>query len=331
MIIITGGAGLIGSSVISGLNLIGRDDLIVVDHLGSGEKWKNLAPLKFRDYIEKNEFMNSLLTDRLSAISGFAADKIDAIIHLGACSSTREQDASFLVGNNFEYSKKLALFALKNNIRFVYASSAATYGDGRNGFSDDDSLLDTLRPLNMYGYSKHLFDQWAFRSGFLDKMAGLKYFNVFGPNEYHKGDMRSQTLKAYEQITTTGCIKLFKSCCNEYADGEQMRDFLYVKDAADMTIHFMRNRSANGIFNIGSGTAHTWNSLAFSIFRALDRPEHIEYIDMPGDIREKYQYFTRADISKLRRSGYDRATIPIGEAIDDYVKNYLINRKRLGE
>jgi len=316
MIVVTGGAGLIGSAVVHRLNESGREDIIVVDHLGTSEKWKNLAALRFMDYIEKDAFLDQVISRRLDR-------GIDAIIHLGACSSTTEQDASYLITNNFENSKQLALYALNHDIRFVYASSAATYGDGSMGFRDDEETLSVLRPLNMYGYSKHLFDLWALRAGFLDRIAGLKYFNVFGPNEYHKGEMRSLVLKAYEQINATNHIKLFRSYRREYADGEQMRDFLYVKDAADMTLHFVENHNANGIFNIGSGQAHTWNTLAMAIFSALNMPAEIEYVDMPESIRAKYQYYTCADISKIRAAGYERNIVPLQDAVRDYVQHYL--------
>jgi ADP-L-glycero-D-manno-heptose 6-epimerase len=331
MITVTGGAGFIGSALIWRLNQLDMEDILVVDHLGTGEKWKNLVPLRFRDYLEKDEFLRLIGHGRLPIVSANEKNGIDAIIHLGACSSTTEQDASYLVKNNFEYTKQLALFAMENGIRFIYASSAATYGDGAVGFSDDEGKLNGLRPLNMYGYSKQLFDVWAKTNGLLDKIVGLKYFNVFGPNEYHKADMRSLVVKAYEQVVSTGKIRLFKSHRNDYADGEQKRDFLYVKDAVDMTLHFLNNRHINGIFNIGGGEANTWIRLASAIFRSVGKPERIEYIDMPEMIREKYQYYTRADITNLKRAGYDKPLKPLEEAVEDYVANYLVPRKRLGE
>jgi len=323
MIVVTGGAGLIGSAVVDRLNALGRDDIIIVDHLGRSEKWKNLTALRFADYLEKELFLERIICNQVPG-------GIDTMIHLGACSATTEQDASYLIRNNFEYSKCLASYAVKHDIRFVYASSAATYGDGSNGFSDDEDLLHALRPLNMYGYSKHLFDLWALREGLLDRIAGLKYFNVFGPNEYHKGEMRSLVLKAFEQIAETGTLKLFRSYRHDYADGEQMRDFLYVKDAADMTVHFAENRRANGIFNIGSGQPHTWNSLAAAIFEAMDMTAVIEYIDIPDQIRDKYQYYTCADIAKLRTSGYDGSITPLREAVAEYVRKYLVAGRMLG-
>jgi len=327
MIIVTGAAGLIGSAVIWRLNCLGREDILAVDHLERSEKWKNLSPLKFRDYLEKDAFYAMLQRDELAAVYGH----IDAIIHLGACSSTTEQDASYLIANNFEYTKQLAQFALRNDIRFIYASSAATYGDGLKGFCEDAGQLHELRPLNMYGYSKHMFDMWARANGVLDRMVGLKYFNVYGPNEYHKGEMRSLVLKAYEQIVDSGIIRLFRSHRPDYKDGEQMRDFLYVKDAADMTLHFLENRAAGGIFNLGSGEANTWNRLAGGIFKALGRPVQIEYIDMPESIREKYQYYTCADTGKLKAAGYSQPLSSLEGAVEDYVLNYLVPGKRLGE
>lgn len=331
MIIVTGGAGFIGSAIIWKLNQLGRDDILVVDHLGTEEKWKNLIPLKFIDYIEKDDFLNLVVNDKLSSVFGFGQSRIEAIIHMGACSSTTQQDATYLIRNNFEYTKQLALFALRVDARFIYASSAATYGDGNKGFSDDEAGLNRIRPLNMYGYSKQLFDLWALRNGLLKKLAGLKFFNVFGPNEYHKGDMRSLIHKAFEQILATGKIRLFKSYKSDYDDGEQMRDFIYVKDAVDMTLYFLTNKNSAGIFNIGSGVANTWNKLASAIFNAIGKPIQIDYIDMPEAIREKYQYYTCADISKIRKNGYEKEITPIEKSVDEYVTKYLLGDKRLGE
>lgn len=330
MIIVTGGAGLIGSAVVQRLNELGREDILVVDHLGQSGKWRNLTPLRFLDYLEKDVFERMLdsgtLAGRLHGDKG-----LEAVIHLGACSATTEADATYLVNNNFEYSRKLALAALELDARFIYASSAATYGNGEHGFADDECQLPQLRPMNMYGYSKQLFDLWARRQGFLGKMAGIKYFNVYGPNEQHKGDMRSLVLKAYEQISATGILRLFKSYRPEYGDGEQLRDFIYVKDAAAMTLHFFRNRDANGIFNVGGGTTVSWNRLARAVFSAMDRPVNIEYIEMPESIRNTYQYLTCADISKIRATGYSEAVISVEDAVADYIRNYLVPGKRLGD
>ncbi len=331
MIIVTGAAGFIGSALVWRLNQLGKEDILIVDSLGTDEKWKNLVPLKFHDYMERDEFLSLILNQRLGARFRSDNEPIEAIIHMGACSSTTERDASFLIRNNFEYTRQLALAAVAEGARFIYASSAATYGDGANGFVDDEDRIDLLRPLNMYGYSKQLFDQWALRRGLLDRIVGLKYFNVYGPNEYHKGDMRSVVLKAFEQIRDSGGMKLFKSYRKDYRDGEQVRDFVYVKDAVEMTLFFLENKSSAGLFNVGSGEANTWNRLAAAIFAALGKKANIDYVEMPETLREKYQYYTCADVSKIKRAGYTRPVTGIEEAVEDYVKNYLLTGKRLGE
>jgi len=331
MIIVTGGAGLIGSAIVWRLNELGKDNIFIIDNLGTDEKWKNLVPLKFRDYMEKDEFLNLVVNNRLTTIRRSSKDKIEAIIHMGACSSTTEQDATFLIRNNFEYTKQLAIAARKGGARFIYASSAATYGDGSKGFDDEEKEIDLLRPLNMYGYSKQLFDQWALQRGLLKGIVGLKYFNVFGPNEYHKGDMRSIVLKGFEQIKSSGKMKLFKSYKKEYKDGEQVRDFLYVKDAVEMTLFFLENRRAGGLFNVGSGATNSWNRLANAMFRAMGIPEKLEYVEMPDAIKDKYQYYTCANISKIRKAGFTKQLSSLELAVADYVKNYLALGKRLGE
>ncbi len=330
MIIVTGGAGLIGSAVVQHLNRLGREDILIVDHLGHTDKWRNLSALRFMDYLEKDAFERILNDDTLAGRLP-PGSSLEAVIHLGACSATTEPDATYLIRNNFEYSRKLALTALAANARFIYASSAATYGDGEHGFVDDDSQLPLLRPMNMYGYSKQLFDLWALRQGLLDKIVGIKFFNVYGPNEQHKGEMRSLVLKAYEQIGTTGQLKLFKSHRPEYGDGEQLRDFVYVKDAAAMTLHFLKQTSANGIFNVGGGTTVSWNRLARAVFNAMGKPINIEYIDMPESIRSTYQYLTCAETAKIRAAGYSEPVTSVEEAVADYIRNYLIPGSRLGD
>lgn len=330
MIIVTGGAGFIGSAIVWRLNQLGEDSVLIVDNLGTDEKWKNLVSLKFHDYLEKDDFLNLVISGGLTKLRS-DNKKVEAIIHMGACSSTMERDATFLIKNNFEYTKQLAVAAIKDGTRFIYASSAATYGDGSNGFIDDEKKIDRLRPLNIYGYSKQLFDQWALNHGLLNKIVGVKYFNVFGPNEYHKGEMRSVVLKAFEQIEASGKIQLFKSYKKEYKDGEQLRDFLYVKDAVEMTLFFLKNKKIGGLFNIGSGTSNSWNKLAAAIFDALGKQPKIEYIDMPETIREKYQYYTCADISRIKKAGYSKRMTKLKDAVSDYVKNYLAHGKRLGE
>jgi ADP-L-glycero-D-manno-heptose 6-epimerase len=330
MIIVTGGAGLIGSVLIATLNKRQITDILIVDELTSGEvshctkevenesseKWKNLQGLSFTDYIEKDDFLKMVVRQKNST-------PIEAVFHLGACTSTTETNTSYLIKNNYEYSKQLAQWATNANIRFIYASSAATYGDGSAGFRDNEREIEKFKPLNIYGLSKHLFDLWAYRTGLLKKIVGLKYFNVFGPNEYHKGEMRSFVLRAFEQINTTGKVQLFKSYRPEFANGKQMRDFIYVKDAVNMTLFFMSNPHISGLFNIGTGKANTWNDLVKAVFATMGREPNIEYIEMPESIRNQYQYFTQAETVKLRKAGYNYDKITLESGIKDYVKNYL--------
>lgn len=324
-ILVTGAAGFIGSALIHTLNSRGIDNILACDILGTGDKYRNLVPLRFADYIE---------ADDLERIVEGAPEKladIRTVIHLGACSSTTEQDCSYLIRNNYEYTKKLCNWALESGCRFVYASSAATYGDGSLGMDDGMENLHALRPLNMYGYSKHLFDLYAKREGILDRIVGLKYFNVFGPNEYHKGDMRSVVHKAFEQIRSSGTVSLFKSYHPDYRDGQQKRDFLYVKDACEMTLHLAETPTANGLFNLGSGIAMTWIDLVRPIFASLNVPISIEFIDMPETLRGKYQYYTCADISRLKATGYTGPFTSLKDAVTDYVTNYLMPNRTLGE
>ena len=319
-IVVTGGAGLIGSAIVWLLNRRGLDDILVVDRLDASEKWKHLVPLRFADYLDADEL------ERRTA-AGRGLGDVRTIFHLGACSSTTENDAAFLLRNNYEYTKHLALWAIDQDARFVYASSAATYGALEAELSDEADL-HTLRPLNAYAYSKHLFDLYAQRTGLDQKACGLKYFNVFGPNEDHKGEMRSLVQKAYEQILERGSVRLFKSYRAEYRDGEQQRDFIYVKDAAEMTLHLAES-GATGLFNIGSGTAHTWLQLVRPIFHALELPERIDFVEMPPALRGKYQYYTRARTARLYATGYDRRMTPLRDAVTDYVVNYLVPQRPL--
>lgn len=319
-VLVTGGAGLIGSAVVWHLNRLGFDRILIADRMDRSEKWRNLVPLRFLDYIDADDLLKTLSL----------LDEVDAVFHLGACSATTETDADFLMRNNFEYTRTLAYWAVGRGARFVYASSAATYGAREDDFRED-LPLDSLRPLNMYGYSKHLFDQYAKRAGLLDDITGLKYFNVFGPNEDHKGDMRSVVHKAFHQIQATGKLELFKSHRPEYADGCQQRDFLYVKDAVAMTVHLAEQPDATGLYNLGSGTPHTWLDLAHAIFKALRREPAIEFIPMPEHLRAKYQYRTCATIARLRATGYDRPLTPLADAVSDYVRNYLLKDRRLGD
>jgi ADP-L-glycero-D-manno-heptose 6-epimerase len=324
-ILITGGAGFIGSALVWELNRRGCENIVVCDRLSTDEKWKNLVPLKFADYIDGNDLLQAVMH------SPAKLGHFDHVIHLGACSATTERDADYLMRNNYEFTKQLCQWSLANQTRFVYASSAATYGDGAHGMDDQMPDVHALRPLNMYGYSKHLFDLHARREGWLPNIVGLKYFNVYGPNEDHKADMRSLVHKACGQILATGKVQLFKSHRPDFKDGEQMRDFLYVKDAIRMTLHLAETPSAGGLFNLGSGKAHTWIELATAIFTALGKEPNIEFIDMPEHLQSKYQYYTCAEISKLRVSGFSTEITPLTEAVRDYVQGYLVPDKRLGD
>ncbi len=323
MIIVTGGAGFIGSALIWKLNQMGETNILVVDHLGTSDKWKNLRRLRFSDYLEKSDFIQFIRSGVFNQAS------IKTIFHLGACSSTTESDATYLIDNNYRYTKEMAEFAVSRGIRFIYASSAATYGNGDKGYNDIEEQVPQLTPLNMYGYSKQLVDLWALRKAYLKRIVGLKYFNVFGPNEYHKGDMRSMVLKAFEQIQKTGKVNLFKSYKPEFADGEQKRDFLYIKDAVDMTLFFFQHPDINGLFNIGSGSASTWKQLMEALFGALGQKSNINYIDMPESIRNQYQYFTQAEMGKIAKVGYAKPVTTLAESVKDYVE-YLKTGSYLG-
>ena len=308
--IVTGGAGLIGSNIVRELNQMEETDILIVDHLGSSEKWKNLLGLKYKDYLEKDDFLNRIQ-------NGNPFKKYTHTIHMGACSSTTETNASYLIQNNFEYTKILCEYSLFNEADFIYASSAATYGDGANGY-DDRMDISQLRPLNMYGYSKHMFDLYARQKGFSDKITGLKYFNVFGFGEAHKADMRSVVHKGYEQIKSTGALNLFKSYHSDCADGEQKRDFLNVKDAARITLFLLLDKKY-GLFNLGRGVAETWNDLARALFKAMNLPANINYVEMPESLRPKYQYYTKAEIDKLITAGYAEGFTSLENAIAEYV------------
>jgi len=316
LIIVTGAAGFIGRNIVAELNRRGYKNLILVDSLGVDEKWKNLVGLQYEDVLQPQDFLAHLSDKSLADAK--------AIIHEGACSATTERNADFLLENNYRYTRQLAEWSLANGVRFVYASSAATYGDGSQGYSDDDKATPTLNPLNMYGYSKHMFDLWALSHGLLDKIVGLKYFNVFGPHEEHKDDMRSVVHKAFGQVLDRGYLELFKSDRPDYADGEQMRDFIYVRDVVDVTLHFAFNKDASGLFNCGTGKARTWKALATGVFTALDKPVDIRFIDMPDALKGKYQYFTQAEPTKLRKAGYKAPFTELEDGIKDYIQNYLL-------
>ena len=323
MIVVTGAAGFIGSALIWLLNQRGETNILTVDVYPSDAGEPNLAPLKYDHGYENHErFREDLLDGKFDT-------QVRAILHMGACSSTTETDWDYLERNNVQYTKDLCLAARRVGARFVHASSAATYGDGAHGYSDDHAGIDALQPLNLYGKSKQDFDLWACAEGLLDEICCLKYFNVYGPNEWHKGGMRSMVCKGYEQVRDTGRVRLFKSDRPDFADGGQQRDFVYVKDAAAMTLWLMDHVSANGIFNVGTGAANDWNTLMGAIFAALDREVNIEYIDMPEELKGKYQYFTQAEMGKLRGAGCEVAITPVGEAVREYVAGHLVTGTHL--
>jgi ADP-L-glycero-D-manno-heptose 6-epimerase len=321
-VLVTGGAGFIGSALVWGLNARGTSRVVISDRLGTSAKWRNLRALRFEDYLEAD--------DLLARLDAGTLGDFDLVLHMGACSATTEQDASYLARNNYAYSTRLIQWALRNGAHVVYASSAATYGDGQQGMDDDPAAIERLRPLNMYGYSKLMVDRWVRDHGLLDRVAGLRFFNVFGPNEDHKGDMRSVVHKAYAQIRDEGLARLFRSHRPDYRDGEQRRDFVYVKDVVDMTLH-VAGQGSSGLFNMGAGHAHTWLDLVRPIFAALGRSERIEFVDMPEPLRDSYQYHTQADVSRLRATGYGRPATPLADAVTDYVRGYLVTGKHLGD
>lgn len=319
MFVVTGGAGFIGSTLVYKLNQEGIDDILIVDELGSDDKWKNIRGLRFCNYMHKVEFLRRLQSDSLPFI--------EAIVHMGACSSTTEINADYLIENNFLYSKHLAEYSLGHNVRFIYASSAATYGDGSRGYGDGNVDVPALRPLNIYGYSKQLFDLWVLRNGYDKSVVGIKFFNVFGPHEYHKGSMCSMVVKAYRQVKETGRIKLFRSNVSQYKDGEQMRDFIYVKDCLEPIWWLLNNASVNGIFNLGSGKARSWLDLANAVFAALKVNRVVDFIDMPTDIARQYQNYTEARMEKLQATGCPLKFHSLEDAVEDYISNHLESGK----
>jgi ADP-L-glycero-D-manno-heptose 6-epimerase len=316
-IVVTGAAGFIGSCTVRYLNDCGFENLVLVDDIKETPKWKNLVGKKYLEFISRHNLFQWLEGKE---------QEIGAFIHLGACSDTMEMDKDYLMQNNFQYTVRLAEYALKHGQRFIYASSAATYGDGKDGFQDDHATLETLKPLNLYGLSKHYFDLWAKSQGVLNSLVGLKYFNVFGPNESHKGRMASMVYKMVPIVQQEGVIRLFKSLNpDRFADGDQCRDFIYVKDAVQMTCEFL-NHSLGGLFNVGRGETTTWNTLANAVFKALDRPVQIEYIEMPEGLKGQYQEHTCADMSKWKERM--PRLFNIEEAVSDYVRNYLVKDEK---
>lgn len=313
VIIVTGGAGFIGSNIVKALNQRGREDIIIVDHLGTGNKWRNLRPLTFADYLERDDFFSWM----------GSWPNLDAVIHMGACTRTDEKDVSFLIENNTRFTQKLAEMATARGFRMIYASSAATYGDGEGGYDDDVATLHHLRPLNPYAYSKHLFDLKAKRMGWFKEIVGLKFFNVFGPGEEHKGGMSSVVSKAYQQIRDTGRMRLFRSHRDDIADGDQRRDFIHVNDVVAAVLYFLGNHKG-GLFNVGTGRPTSFAELTRLVFQAMGKPEHIDYIDMPPALSDTYQYFTRAETEKLRKAGFKQDFTPLDQAVTDYVHNHLM-------
>jgi ADP-L-glycero-D-manno-heptose 6-epimerase len=321
MIVITGGAGMIGSMIAWHLNTVtGRDDIVIVDRHEHPDQWQNLVRRKYANYLDKDELLPWLQ----------GSPKVDAIIHMGAISATTERDFNKLVDNNIRYSQQLWHWCAANGVPFLYASSAATYGGGERGYRDDESAIDLLRPLNGYGYSKQFFDQWALRHAASGQRSppqwcGFKFFNVYGPNEYHKGRMASVALHSFHQFRDNGSVKLFKSHLDGYEDGMQLRDFVYVKDAAAVVAFFLANPSHSGIFNVGTGQARAFRDLATAVMTSQGKTPSIDYIDMPQDLHGKYQYYTQATMDKVRAAGFDRPFHTLEEGVADYVQNYLMS------
>ncbi len=324
MIIITGAAGFIGSAFAWKCNRMGIQDLLLVDALKTSEKWRNLVGISYTDFVHKDDFLDMIIDDNMPR-------NIEAIVHLGACSATTENDGDYLMNNNYRYSQLVFEWCRKRDVRFIYASSAATYGGGEHGFDDQMSSIQPLRPINRYGYSKHLFDRYLERVKGLDRAAGIKFFNVFGPNEYHKGSMKSVICKAYAHILEHGNVQLFKSHRPDFQDGEQARDFVYVKDCIDVLYWMVQHPEVNGLFNLGTGQARTWNDLVKALFNVMNKPEDIQYIDMPKDIQSHYQYFTEANMDKLRAAGYASPFMDLENAVQDYVTHYLSSNRCLDE
>ncbi len=324
MIVITGGAGMIGSIIAWHLNTkLQRHDMVIVDRITHENQWQNLVKRQYVQYLDKDQLM-PWLENRTD---------IEAIIHMGAISATTETNFNKLVEANVHYSQNLWTWCANNKVAYFYASSAATYGDGEGGY--DDASIENLRPLNGYGYSKHFFDQWVLRQVAENKpspsaWAGFKFFNVYGPNEYHKERMASVVYHSFNQFKENGVVKLFKSYRQGVDDGMQLRDFVYVKDAAAAVVHFLSASLAgkpcvNGIYNIGTGQARAFKDLASNVMLSLSKSPQISYIDMPEDLQGRYQYFTQASIKKLRDAGYTQAFFSLEEGVKDYVQNYLIH------
>jgi len=316
MIIITGGAGFIGSVLSQHVSRQGVKDLFVVDKLNKPCKKKNMSGMSIKEFIDRDVFLERLESGSFG--------KVDVVIHMGACTDTTEANMDYLLKQNYEYSKRLCSWCLNNGTRFIYASSASVYGDGKNSFSDGDELTSRLKPLNKYGLSKLMFDQWLIENNYVNSVAGLRFFNVFGPNEYHKGNMSSIIYRSFPAAKKDSVVRLFKSYMKGIKDGDQRRDFIYVKDVVKVVDLFMQNKNINGIFNVGTGKARSFNELGAALLTSLNKKVRIEYFDMPDEIKPNYQYFTEADMTKLRSVGYKHEFTSLENAITDYVQNYLI-------
>ena len=319
MILVTGGAGFIGSNLAAALSEAGHD-VAICDHFGSDQKWRNVAKIDLADIVAPADLDVWLSTTA----------KIDAIVHMGAISSTTERDVDLIVRENYHLTRMLWAFCARENVRFIYASSAATYGDGSAGFDDDASrsALAKLQPLNPYGWSKHLFDRFVARevahgAPTPPQWAGLKFFNVYGPNEYHKGTMKSVVAQIFPRATAGEAVTLFRSHNPKFADGGQMRDFIYVRDCADVVAWLLKTPRVSGLFNLGTGQARTFLDLARAVFAAINRKPNIAYTDTPVEIRDKYQYFTEARMERLRAAGYTGAFTSLEDGVGDYVQRYL--------
>jgi ADP-L-glycero-D-manno-heptose 6-epimerase len=314
-LILTGAAGFIGSCFLRKCNDMGAQYVYIVDTPSSPNNIPNLKKKKFKDYFSREDLLDRLEKGQL--------DDVDGIIHLGACADTTEMDRAFLKRNNLEYSQVLAKWALGRGKFFHYASSASVYGDGKKGYSDDPALLTQFSPLNPYAESKWLFDRWIIDQKLLSKVVGYRYFNVFGPNEYHKGEMRSMVNKAYDQIKAGGKARLFANSRPGHTDGSEERDFIYVKDVDDVMAFFLEHLDKGGIFNVGTGTVRYFRDLVSAVFKALGLKNNIEYFPMPEKLRNQYQYFTQADVTQLRQAGYLKPFTSLEDSVADYVKNYL--------
>ncbi len=321
MILITGAAGFIGSALVADLNRKGVNDLVLCDSPGQGEKWKNLAGLKFRDLLTPEQLLQGTVE---GSHAGLPLQRVKTVVHLGACAVTTETNMDYLLANNTHFSQRLCLWALERDAQFIYASSAAVYGDGSLGFSDDPLLTPKLRPLNAYGFSKWLFDMWVIENGLYDRVAGMRYFNVFGPNEYHKDAMASVIFRAFPTARLEGKVRLFESHKADVPHGEQKRDFIYIDEALAATHFLMEHRRVHGIFNVGTGQAHSFNELAKGIFDGLGVAGLIEYFAMPEEIRDRYQYFTAADMSRLISAGLTPFPDRFREHVAAYVRDFLL-------